>query len=41
MTVDAVITAVDDMTRTVTADGFLTVDGRVIYQMKCFQLRIA
>uniref|UniRef100_A0A7C2K169 Acyltransferase domain-containing protein n=1 Tax=Schlesneria paludicola TaxID=360056 RepID=A0A7C2K169_9PLAN len=38
VTVDAVVTAVDDATRTVTAGGFLTVDGRVIYQMKDFTL---
>ncbi len=41
VTVDVVVTAVDDATRTVTADGFLTVDGRVIYQMKSFQLSFA
>ncbi len=38
--VQAVITAIDDQTRTLKADGFLTVDGRIIYQMKDFALRI-
>lgn len=38
VTVDVVVTAVDDASRTATAAGFLTVDGRVIYQMKEFRL---
>lgn len=40
VTVQAVITGVDDPGKTVTADGFLSVDGRIIYQMKDFALRI-
>jgi 3-hydroxymyristoyl/3-hydroxydecanoyl-(acyl carrier protein) dehydratase len=32
------ITAVDDANRRLTANGFLTVDGRVIYQMTDFSL---
>ncbi|MBS0205701.1 MAG: type I polyketide synthase [Planctomycetes bacterium] len=38
VTVTAVIRDVDDDRRTVTAEGFLSVDGRVIYQMKNFIL---
>jgi 3-hydroxymyristoyl/3-hydroxydecanoyl-(acyl carrier protein) dehydratase len=38
VTVQASITAVDDATRTLRADGFLSVDGRVIYQMNDFSL---
>ncbi len=34
----AVITNIDDTTGTITADGFLTVDGRIIYQMNDFAL---
>ena len=33
MTVQAYITAVDDARRFLKADGFLAVDGRIIYQM--------
>nr|WP_320116161.1 beta-ketoacyl synthase N-terminal-like domain-containing protein [uncultured Desulfuromonas sp.] len=40
VTVEAVITAVDDTRKTLTADGFLQVDGKVIYQMKSFSLRV-
>lgn len=40
VTVQAVITEVDDQSRSLKADGFLTVDGRIIYQMKDFALRI-
>ncbi|MEM7166145.1 MAG: beta-ketoacyl synthase N-terminal-like domain-containing protein [Planctomycetota bacterium] len=36
VTVDAVVTAVDDAARTMTASGFLVVDGRVIYEMRDF-----
>jgi len=32
------VTAVDEAKRALTADGFLTVDGRVIYQMQDFTL---
>jgi acyl transferase domain-containing protein/3-hydroxymyristoyl/3-hydroxydecanoyl-(acyl carrier protein) dehydratase len=40
VTVQAVITEIDDHSKTLKADGFLTVDGRIIYQMKDFALRI-
>jgi 3-hydroxymyristoyl/3-hydroxydecanoyl-(acyl carrier protein) dehydratase len=36
VTVEACITAVDEQARTVTADGFLSVDGKMIYQMNQF-----
>ncbi len=39
VTVQAVITARDDETRELTADGLLLVDGRVIYQMNDFRLQ--
>lgn len=38
VTVTAVIRQVDDAQRIVTGEGFLSVDGRVIYQMKDFRL---
>ncbi len=38
VTVVLEVTAVDDANRRLTADGFLTVDGRVIYQMQDFTL---
>jgi 3-hydroxymyristoyl/3-hydroxydecanoyl-(acyl carrier protein) dehydratase len=38
VTVQAFVKAVDDAARTLTADGLLSVDGRVIYQMKDFAL---
>ena len=38
VTVVLEVTAVDDEAGRMTADGFLTVDGRVIYQMKDFTL---
>ncbi|MBI3296867.1 MAG: acyltransferase domain-containing protein [Elusimicrobia bacterium] len=41
VTVEAAITAVDDASRTLTADGFLSVDGLLIYQMKGFTLSVA
>jgi PfaB family protein len=41
VTVQAVITEIDDQAKTIKADGFLTVDGRIIYQMKDFALRIS
>lgn len=41
VTVEAVPTAVDPVTRTVTADGLLGVDGRIIYEMRGFSLRMA
>jgi hypothetical protein len=40
VTVRAVVTAVDDARRWIKADGFLDVDGRVIYQMNDFTLRL-
>ncbi len=40
VTVEVVVTAVDDDRKIATADGFLTVDGRVIYQMKQFTLAL-
>lgn len=39
-TVEAVVTAVDDGKRSITADGLLSVDGRVIYRMTDFSLRL-
>lgn len=39
ITIEAVVTAVDDRQHLLTADGYLTVDGKVIYQMKDFSLR--
>ena len=39
VTVQAVITDIDDETGLIRADGFLTVDGRVIYQMVDFGMR--
>jgi hypothetical protein len=39
VTVSAVIKEVDDAARELVAEGFLSVDGRVIYQMKDFSLR--
>jgi len=41
VTVQAVVTAVDDQRRRLTADGFLSVDGRVIYQMNAFTLEVS
>ncbi len=38
--VQAVITACDDRRRQLTADGWLLVDGRIIYQMKDFTLAL-
>ena len=40
VTVQAVITKIDESRKLLRADGFLTVDGRIIYQMKDFALRI-
>jgi hypothetical protein len=36
VTVSAWITAVDDQKQIMTADGFLSVDGKLIYQMMDF-----
>ena len=41
VTVEATVTALDDASRQITADGFLSVDGRVIYGMKDFTVRQA
>jgi hypothetical protein len=38
--VECWITAVDQDKRTLTADGFLSVDGKVIYQMNDFSVRM-
>jgi len=38
--IEAVITAVDDQIRILKADGLLSVDGKIIYQMKDFALRL-
>ncbi len=40
VTVECWITAADQNTRTMTADGFLSVDGKVIYQMNDFSVRM-
>ena len=39
VTVEAVVTAVDEARRLIRADGYLSVDGRVIYGMKDFTTR--
>ena len=39
VTVQAAVTKVDEATRTLTCDGWLTVDGRVISQMQDFTLQ--
>jgi 3-hydroxymyristoyl/3-hydroxydecanoyl-(acyl carrier protein) dehydratase len=38
--VEAVITGVDDRRKLLLANGFLAVDGKVIYQMKDFSIRL-
>jgi 3-hydroxymyristoyl/3-hydroxydecanoyl-(acyl carrier protein) dehydratase len=40
VTVEAVVSSVDDEQTLLKANGFLTVDGKVIYQMKDFSLRL-
>ncbi|MFB3090067.1 MAG: hypothetical protein ACE1ZG_01810, partial [Gammaproteobacteria bacterium] len=40
VTVQAMITEIDHEKKLLRADGFLTVDGRIIYQMNDFALRI-
>lgn len=40
VTVSAVVTHIDDEDLTVTGEGFLTVDGRIIYSMKNFTIRV-
>ena len=39
VTVSATVTGIDDEEQTIAADGYLSVDGRVIYAMKDFTLR--
>jgi 3-hydroxymyristoyl/3-hydroxydecanoyl-(acyl carrier protein) dehydratase len=39
VTIEAEVTAINDEARLLTADGFLSVDGRVIYGMKHFTVR--
>ena len=41
VTIEAVVTAVDESSRLLTAEGFLAVDGRVIYGMKRFTVQPA
>ncbi len=41
VTIEAVVTAVDETSRLLTAEGFLAVDGRVIYGMKRFTVQPA
>lgn len=38
--VEAVVTAIDDQKQVITADGFLSVDGKIIYQLKQFTLKM-
>ena len=38
-TVEAVVTAADDRQKLLRVDGFLSVDGRVIYAMKNFTVQ--
>ncbi|MEE2885872.1 MAG: beta-ketoacyl synthase N-terminal-like domain-containing protein, partial [Planctomycetota bacterium] len=40
VTIQACVKAVDDDLRTLVAEGFLSVDGRVIYQMQDFPLQV-
>ena len=40
VTIQAVITALDDSQRLLEAQGFLIVDGRIIYQMEHFTLKV-
>jgi hypothetical protein len=40
VTVEAVITAIDDDAKQITANGFLSVDGKIIYQMKDFTIKL-
>ena len=39
VTVEAVVTGIDEARRLLRADGYLSVDGRVIYAMKDFTVR--
>jgi 3-hydroxymyristoyl/3-hydroxydecanoyl-(acyl carrier protein) dehydratase len=38
--VEATVTNIDDTNQILTANGFLTVDGRIIYQMNDFQVHL-
>ncbi|MCK4502792.1 MAG: type I polyketide synthase, partial [Desulfuromonadales bacterium] len=38
--IEAVVTAVDDDSKMVKADGFLSVDGKIIYQLKDFSIKL-
>lgn len=38
--IEAVVTAIDDQNRLIRADGFLSVDGKIIYQLKDFTLKM-
>ncbi len=38
--VEAIVTAVDDEKRILKADGFLSVDGKIIYQLKDFSIKL-
>jgi len=40
VTVEAVVTSVDDAGKLLKADGFLAVDGKVIYRMRDFSIRL-
>lgn len=40
VTIEAVVTAADDAARILTADGFLSVDGKMIYQMAGFTVQL-
>jgi 3-hydroxymyristoyl/3-hydroxydecanoyl-(acyl carrier protein) dehydratase len=40
VTVDMWINSVDERNRVIFAEGYLSVDGRIIYQMKDFSLRV-
>ena len=40
VTVDAIVTAIDDNKRLITADGFFSVDNRIIYQMSNFTIKV-
>ncbi|WP_372370038.1 beta-ketoacyl synthase N-terminal-like domain-containing protein [Candidatus Uabimicrobium sp. HlEnr_7] len=40
VTVQATITAIDDDNKLLKADGYLSVDGRMIYEMKDFSLKV-
>jgi hypothetical protein len=40
ITVEASISSIDDDNRLIQADGLLTADGRIIYQMNDFTLKL-